>query len=269
MTEQELILTSIRGCRRVDLYARPVPLSPEQEARFRGILARRQAGEPLQYLLGECEFMGSPFYVDSRVLIPRPETEHLAEWAIEKILLLGTTRQLEILDVGTGSGAIAVSLAKLCPGCHVTALDFSEAALDVARRNAERNQVSDRVEFVCADIFSWTPSGKIFDAVVSNPPYIPSAKIAFLPPDVRKEPVSALDGGPDGLRFYRRIVGACAEWLALDGFLMMEMGDGQRPEIERLLHSTASFVGLEFRRDLAGTDRIFAARRLSPTGQIP
>src|SRR3989338_1874890 len=175
MTENEIILTSILNCRCVDLYTRPPVLNPEQQTRLSEIQRRRANKEPLQYILGSCEFMCLKFLVDERVLIPRPETEFLVEAVIEKSKSL-VKRPLAILDIGTGSGNIAVSLAKFIPDCRVVTVDISAEALEVARDNAKLNGVSDRVEFFHGDLFANQQNNTndeiLFDIIISNPQYV-------------------------------------------------------------------------------------------------
>ena len=392
MTEEELILTTVKNCQRIDLYADPAPLSIQQRDQIDTIKLRRQKGEPLQYLLGSCEFMGLKFKVDSRVLIPRPETELLVEAAI-RIIKEGKDKRLQslranevseaisnkdcfapfprprmgsrdenprgaalamtqrILDLGTGSGNIAISLAKFIDECQVTTVDISQDALDLACENARLNGVEEKIQFVKSDLFdsvgkyktfltaknsfptqqrrydaptylkepleevgtvpassfnygkeswgdrreefSWelmplsrNAYGKSqqlvsgtsapnlyqeivegalenslsnlagFDMMISNPPYIPSGMMTTLPADVQKEPTLSLDGGKDGLDFYRRIVGESPVFLKPGGLLLLEIGDGQREAIEQIVFPTQNFIIRECVKDYRGMDRI-------------
>jgi len=262
MTEEEMILTAVKNCQRIDLYADPAPLSIQQRDQINTIKLRRQKGEPLQYLLGSCTFMGLKFKVDSRVLIPRPETELLVEAAI-KILKKSDDRKLmtqRILDLGTGSGNIAIGLAKFIEECQVTAVDISQDALDLAGQNARLNGVEEKIQFVRSDLFvsfkNSLPNPAGFDMIISNPPYIPSGMITTLPADVQKEPTLALDGGMDGLDFYRRLVIESSIYLKPGGFLLFEMGDGQREAIEQIVLRTQNFIIHECVQDYRGTDRI-------------
>jgi len=259
MTEQELILTHIRNCRRVDLYSDPRPLTKEEQVRFDELRAKRSQGQPLQYLLGECEFMGLKFIVNPSVLIPRPETELLVELAVEKFK--NRTGHLRVIDIGTGSGNIAVSLAKLIPGAVVTAMDCSTEALFVARNNAQANGVENQITFVEADIFSVFILQSKYDLIISNPPYIPSAEMGRLPLDVQQEPHLALDGGEDGLKFYRHIFAYASRHLNADGSLLTEIGDGQRPGLENILKHYPEF-SFEFHHDYRKTDRILAVQKI-------
>jgi len=265
MTEEELILTAVRKCRRVDLYADSQLLSPRQKNQIDDIKFNRQNGTPLQYLLGSCEFMGLEFKVDARVLIPRPETEILVEAAIN-ILKKGEGRKWmtpRILDLGTGSGNIAVSLAKFINESQVTAVDISNPALDLARENARLHGVHEKIKFIQSDLFvslkNSLPNPVGFDMIISNPPYIPSAVVGRLPIDVQKEPVLALDGGVDGLDFYRRIIGESSAFLKHVGFLLLEMGDGQAEAVEQITLKTEKFCGQQCLKDYMGTKRIMIA----------
>ena len=173
-----------------------------------------------------------------------------------------------ILDLGTGSGCVAVSIAKNLKQSSVTALDISALSLDVAKSNAKRHDVAHRIQFLNADIFKWLgPTHSeygLFDLIISNPPYIPSDKLKSLPLDVQKEPVQALDGGPDGLSIIRHILTKSADHLTLDGALVMEIGDGQRPFIEKIFSAQTKFSDLKFIKDYVGTDRILLAFKKLP-----
>jgi len=269
MTEEELILITVKNCRRIDLYADPAPLSTQQRDQINTIKLRRQKGEPLQYLLGSCEFMGLKFKVDSRVLIPRPETELLVEAAINlltptrcrrHLVGVGNGQPIRILDLGTGSGSIAVSLAKFINEYQVIAVDISQDAIDLAHENAKLNGVADKIQFLKSDLFSLLknslPNHKGFDMIISNPPYIPSGMMMLLPADVQKEPTLAIDGGKDGLDFYRRIVNESLVFLKPGGLLLFEIGDGQREAIEQIVLPAQNFIIRECVKDYRGTDRI-------------
>lgn len=219
----------------------------EPDAKAYDMLVRRRAmGAPLQYVLGEAEFMGRLFVVDERVLIPRPDTETLCEAAILR-LKPGS----RVLDIGTGSGALAVSVALATPLARVTAADISPGALLVAGQNAER--LGAKVSFVHSDLFS-ALGGCLYDVILSNPPYIPAGDLPGLQREVRHEPALALDGGTDGLDFYRRIVAALPGHLAGGGSLLLEVGDGQADDVAAML--AARFEKIEVLRDLAGLERV-------------
>ncbi|MCI6857771.1 MAG: peptide chain release factor N(5)-glutamine methyltransferase [Eubacterium sp.] len=229
-------------------------LEKEVEARDRELLfsvvEKRRKHIPLQYLMKECEFMGLSFFVDERVLIPRQDTECLVELAMEEI----KKRQgvCRVLDLCTGSGCIGLSLAKLCPGISVTLSDVSEGALAVAAKNSEKLQV--RPCLVRSDLFDNIPG--TFHYIVSNPPYIPSRIVEGLMPEVREyEPRLALDGGEDGLNFYRKIIRRAGEHLEDGGRLFFEIGAKQGEDLRRLMEEHG-YINVQVKRDLAGLDRI-------------
>ena len=232
-------------------------VADEACGRFVELLERRYRGEPIQHLTGECEFYGLPFKVTRDVLVPRPDTEHLVEKVVELAQRFEPPR---IVDVGTGSGAIAVSLAHTLPDAYVTATDLSELALAVAGENAARNQVGGRVRFVHGDLLA-PVAGEQFDIVASNPPYVPNTERALIAVEVREyEPALALFGGEDGLDVYRRLIPAAFAVLAPDGFLALEIGFSQAQAVQDLLEA-AGFVEPELTADLQGIPRVFSARR--------
>ena len=226
-------------------------------AEFRAGVERRCSGEPIQYITGESEFYGLSFRVNRDVLIPRPETEHLLEKAIE--LARGFERQ-RIVDVGTGSGAIAVALASNLPDARIHATESSAPALRVARANSARNGVADRVAFHEGDLLA-PVAGEQFDIVVSNPPYVPESDRDSLSVEVRDyEPALALFAGADGLAIYRRLIPVAFAALFHGRYLALEIGFGQQPAVEKLL-AGAGFTEIEFTRDLQGIPRVAVARR--------
>lgn len=247
--------------------------------RYAGLLDRRVEGEPIQYITGECEFYGLPFRVTPDVLIPRPETEHLVEKAIDIATMRGAptippglrngweskslSEPPRILDIGTGSGAIAIALADKLPDAQITAIDISEPALAVARSNADRLGFADRIRFLEGDLLA-PVAGETFDFVVSNPPYVPNTDRALISVEVREyEPALALFAGPDsvdGLDIYRRLIPAAFDALVRGGFLLFEIGFTQAPAIEHLLKA-AGFESVEFTADLQGIPRVATARR--------
>ena len=260
MNAQELILTNVLKCRRMDLYLNRPELSPEQDVKFKELTRRFEAGEPVQYLIGECEFYGLDFAVDERVLIPRPETEVLVEEVIKTFAQdLGP---IHIVDLGTGSGNIAVALAKHIPSAHVTAVDYSREILSLALENARRNDVDSKIEFVYSDIFAGFNKmfrGKSFDALVSNPPYIPTEQLNSLPLIVQKEPAKALDGGVDGLDFYRCIENKSYAFLKRGGKIFLEIGDDQTDAIAEIFRTQNGWREVKFLPDYSGRTRIFKA----------
>ncbi|MBR5301924.1 MAG: peptide chain release factor N(5)-glutamine methyltransferase [Clostridia bacterium] len=195
---------------------------------YEAIIARREKREPMQYILGSTGFMGLDFHVEPGVLIPRPDTEILCEEALRRL-----APGARVLDIGTGSGALAVSIARHAKNCSVTAVDVSDAALAIARDNAEKNGV--QVRFVKSDCFA-ALEGERFDMIVSNPPYIDRADMAQLMPEVCQEPELALFGGEDGLDFYRRISREAGAYLKEGGCLLFEIGWQQKNAVSQLLH---------------------------------
>ena len=224
---------------------------------FEVLLERRLEGDPIQYIIGACEFYGLPFRVTSDVLIPRPETEHLVECVLE---LAAQFAEPRIVDVGTGSGAIALALAHKLPNAHIAATDVSEAALDLARENAVRNGVGVRIRFLQGDLLTPVAADQ-FDIVVSNPPYVPTADRDSLAVEVRDfEPGLALFAGEDGLDIYRRLIPAAFAVLISGGLVALEIGCGQSDAVGSLL-SGVGFGEVEFRPDLQGIPRVALARR--------
>jgi release factor glutamine methyltransferase len=212
---------------------------------------------PVAYITGVREFMSLDFFVRPGVLIPRPETELLAETVIDFVKESGAP-SVSILDLGTGSGCIAVSLAYYIGNCRVTAVDISEEALEVAQLNAEKNMVAGKIEFLRGDFFEPLRGSK-FDIIASNPPYIPSGDIAGLGADVRDfEPVAALDGGADGLDFHRKIIREAKNYLTKNGFLVLEAGRGQADAIARLMNDY--YHGIKVYGDIQGIPRVVAGR---------
>lgn len=205
-------------------------LADGQMDAYEVLIARREKREPMQYILGETSFMGLVFHVEPGVLCPRPDTEILCEEALRRI-----GPGMRVLDIGTGSGALAVSIAKLAEGAQVTAVDVSDTALAIARDNAQRNGAN--VRFVRSDCFA-ALEGEMFDMIVSNPPYISSEEMAQLMPEVMQEPELALFGGEDGLDFYRRISREAGEYLKDGGVLLFEIGWKQKDDVSALLRES-------------------------------
>ena len=257
--EAELLLEKAAGLNRTALFLRGEEvLSEEALTVYEGYLSEREQGRPTQYILGEWEFMGLPFHVGEGVLIPRGDTEVLVETILEK-------QQSEpiksILDIGTGSGCIPVSLGHYGKFEKIMAVDISPKALGYAIKNAAENRVS--IDFYESDLFTNIPSewkGRL-DAIVSNPPYIPKKDIAELMTEVKDfEPMNALDGGEDGLDFYRAIVEQGREWLKDGGWLFFEIGYDQGEDLRNLLKEFG-YTEVEIRQDLAGLDRVAMGRK--------
>jgi release factor glutamine methyltransferase len=252
--DAELLLAHVLKKDRVALYTHfDQPLEPDELAEYRELIKRRLAGEPVAYLVGMKEFRSLELLVDARVLVPRPDTEAAVELALSRVAGNEAPR---VVDVGTGSGAIALALKKALPAASVTAIDRSPDAAEVARENARRLQLD--VEVLVGDLFA--PVEGSFDLIVSNPPYIPTGELATLPPEVKREPRLALDGGADGLDVIRRLIGDARARLNAGGSLVMEVGDGQAPEVAALLQG-AGYVDVETAKDLAGIERAVAGRR--------
>lgn len=250
--DAEVLLSYLLGQQRIFLYVHfDQPLTAEELARYREMVKRRAAGEPVAYICGEKEFMGLAFQVTPAVLVPQPDTETLVGAAIER---LKGKDALRIADVCTGSGAIALALAHYLPVASIMATEISTEALSIAKGNAESLGLSECVEFREGDLLM-PLAGETFDAIVSNPPYIPSAEIAGLPREVRAEPKIALDGGADGLDFYRRLVRESAALLKDGGFLAVECGDTQAGAIEEMAKD-GGFGRTEIVRDLADKERV-------------
>ena len=258
VTEQ--LMSHVLKCPRLQLYVRfESELDEAQLAALRAGVRRLAAREPLQYVVGETDFMGRRFKVDRRALIPRPETEILVETLLQDGSVW-TAPAPAVADVGTGSGCVAISLALAHPEARLTGLDASEEALDLARANAELNGVAGRMTFRLADLVAGVEPG-ILDAVVANLPYIPSADCDGLPPHIRNhEPRTALDGGADGLRVIFRLVGAAWSVLKEGGGLFLETGCDQACAVSDLM-TAHGYRGVETRQDLAGRDRIVMGRR--------
>ncbi len=253
----EILLAHCLGGTRAALYAWPERILTEAEAEaFASLVSRRRQGEPVAYILGEKEFWSLPFAVDRRVLIPRPETEVLVEEALA-LLPAGAAPHLRVLDIGTGSGILAVVLAKERPDMQVVATDVSGEALAVARANARRHGVEGQIRFVRADLF---PGGDdLFDLVVSNPPYVAETDVPLLPFGVRGfEPSLALLAGPDGTLFHGRVAREGRFRLRPGGWLAMEIGAGQGARVRDILASNGYEVQA-IRKDYAGFDRVITA----------
>lgn len=257
--EAELLLGFVLGIDRGGVIARrPDPIAPEPAARFETLLRRRERREPFQYLAGEQEFHGLVFRVDRRVLIPRPETEHL----VDAVLAAGLPAAGCVLDVGTGSGCIAVALALARPDLRIVALDRSEDALAVAKENVDRHGVGARVECRLGDLASlpaaWSGA---FDAVVSNPPYVSEAEWLGLAPEVRDwEPKDALVPGPTGNEAYDALAAAAQRLLRPGGFLAIELGFTTEAAA-RAAALRSGFGGVSVSPDLRGIPRVLRARR--------
>jgi release factor glutamine methyltransferase len=256
--DAEVLLAHVLRTDRIRLYVEyHKPLQPEELAAYRELVKQRAQRIPVAYLTEEKEFMGLSFYVGPAVLIPRPDTEILVEAVLDRAKGLEKAR---IVDVGTGSGAIGVSVLYNLPTAWGRAIDISADALTIARKNAERFGVAARMEFLHGDLLE-PVAGECFDIVVSNPPYIPTKDVTVLATEVQREPLQALDGGKDGLNFYRKIIEQSTGVLKGGGWLLFEVGINQAQDVAALIRVTSLFESIEIIKDLAGIDRVVAGRR--------
>lgn len=258
--DAEVLLAHVRGCQRILLYtAFDSPVSDAERARFRELVKRRGDGEPVAYLVGNREFFSLPFAVSPAVLVPRPETEGLVVRVIDLCKPLTASR---IIDVGTGSGAIAVTLAKHLPRARLAATDISPAALAVARENAARHGVAERIEFLECDLLSAPQAAGPWDVIVSNPPYVRDDEFDALPRDVRlHEPKGALVAGPTGVEVVARLAADAVGSLAAGGWLVVEIGPVVAAAAERALAAVPGLVPGPTLADMAGLPRIVQARK--------
>jgi release factor glutamine methyltransferase len=240
----EHLLAHTLGLKRMELYLQfDRPLGENERAPLRDLVKRRGAREPLQHLLGTVDFHGRTFASDRRALVPRPETEQLVEITLE---IAQSKSSSAILDIGTGSGVIALTLALELPSAMIEATDLSPDALALAAENAARLGATERVRFQQADLLP--PGATKFDLIIANLPYIPAAEIETLSPEVRHDPLSALDGGPDGLDLIRRLIESAPDRLNHGGALLLEIGAGQSAAVEELLASR-KFRDISLRSD--------------------
>ncbi len=252
----ELLLGHALGLTRLELILEAHrPLVPTELTRYKELLKRKWTGEPTAYLLGVREFFGYQFAVDPRVLIPRPDTETLVEVALTRLSEVEDTPR-RILDLCTGSGCVALSLGRKRADFRLLGVDLSRDALDVAERNRAALELSDTVTFAQGDLFGALTAGERFDAIVSNPPYVPSSEILTLEPSVQNfEPHLALDGGEDGLFLVQRIIAEAPQWLTPGGLLALEIGAGQASAVAQVM-SAHGFVDLVRSRDYGGHERV-------------
>ncbi len=257
--DAEVLLMHLLKTDRLQLITQPDKTLTEAEiVGYSRWVERRCQGEPVAYIVGEKEFWSLRFEVNREVLIPRPETECLIEEVLERTA--PKTDELRIIDIGTGSGAIAVVLAREIPDARVVATDISSGALEVARRNAVRHGVGDRMEFIQGDLCAAATG--VFDIIVSNPPYIPDDAYPLLPEGIRAfEPSQALIAGPDGTAFHRRIIREGANRLKAGGWVLLEIGEEQRQLVESCFRESGSYDNIGFRKDYGGIDRVAFARR--------
>jgi release factor glutamine methyltransferase len=258
--DAEMLLRHVLSLNAAQVRAYPERvLTAEEHRTLQAALARRCAHEPIQYITGTQEFWGMPFLVSPSVLIPRPETESLVEAVLEEVRASDNLHAPRILDIGTGSGAIAIALAHELPAAQITAVDLSSDALAVAQQNAAR-LAPVRIRFLASDLLAGLPADEpLFDVIVSNPPYVPDLDRDTLHPQVRDfEPASALFAGPLGMEIYRRLIPQAHACLRPGGLLAMEFGFGQQSALTELL---AGWANLRFLPDLNGIPRVVLARR--------
>lgn len=263
-SEAEYLLMHVIGCKRHTLFIESTRmLTIDQEALFKEFIRRRAAREPSQYITGEAEFYGFTFKVTKETLIPRPETELLVDEALKCTPSLKGKEPLTIIDLCTGSGCLAVTMALKLPGSTVYATDISKEALKVAAQNASSNGVADKITFLEGDLFAaldGMPAGRA-DIILSNPPYISEAELERLETEViGYEPKAALYGGIDGLAFYRRIITEAPERLSKGGFLLLEMGFGQSQSIRGLMEKEQRYSDITVLKDYSGIDRVIRGR---------
>ncbi len=255
-TDAEILALHAAALERIAAYTENPEISKEALAKIRRLLRRRAKGEPVQYIVGHIEFLGMKIHVGKGVLIPRPETELLAEEAVKTIG--GVTQPLRILDLCTGSGCVALVLAKEFPDADVYGIDVSKTALRYAKKNAMESGIQN-VSFLEGSLFSPLNRGLFFDLIVSNPPYVRRSDIGGLQREIKEwEPLEALDGGEDGLDFYRRIFSEAGGYLKKEGNIIVEIGFGQAAEIIEITRK-AGFSNIGIRKDYAGIERILKA----------
>lgn len=257
--DAELLLAAALGMTRIDLYLRhDQPLDSDELDRYRDLVKRRKNREPVAYILGEKAFWTLDLAVGPGALIPRPETECLVEAVLAFLKDRDAQASGRFLDLGTGSGAIALALAQSCPAARGAAVDASLGALALADANRRRHHLEDRVALLAGNwLDSFSPVKARFDVIVSNPPYIPSAQIDLLQPEIaRYEPRAALDGGADGLDCIRHLVARAAAFLAPGGGLFIEIGHDQYPAVRQLAKACGGYAQVACRQDYAGQDRV-------------
>ena len=269
--DAELLLAHILKSQRIDLYTHHAEAVSENHLKkYKEAIARRIQREPLQYIIGECSFWGLTIQTRPGVLIPRPETELMVEEALGMLKISPDSLPCppSILDIATGSGCLAIALAKEFPESKILATDISTEALELARENVALHQLEKRVECLPADIAPWRTlklQEKTFDLIVSNPPYIPSAKIEGLQVEVSKfEPRQALDGGEDGLLFYRKIFAEAPSFLKPGGKMILEIEDDRASDVLRLLDQGSSLTWLKTRKDYSGFERVVVLENRGP-----
>lgn len=261
--DAEVLLRHALSAEQWQLYANmDSPLDARQIQNFQQLIARRAGREPVAYITGHKEFWSLDFVVTRDVLIPRPETELVVEIALRHLRRNGNQEGWKALDLGTGSGVLAVCLAKECAGMQITAVDVSSPTLAVAQLNSERHRVIDRIQFLRGNLFAPVSSDE-FHLIVANPPYVRRRELAMLAPEIREwEPMTALDGGLDGLDFYRQIIGQADHYLARGGHLILEIGADMATSVAALFSAASCYAPISVYRDHAGRERVISATKL-------
>jgi release factor glutamine methyltransferase len=257
--ESEVLLAHLLGIDRMGLYLNyDRPLKEEERTAYREMIQRRTAGEPSAYIVGYKEFWSMRFTVSPECVIPRPETEHLVEEAVR--IGKELPPPLRALEIGCGCGAVAIALAKELEQAQIVATEISPNTLSLAQQNADVHGVGERIHFVVGDLFA--PGEEPFSLICSNPPYVPTAEILQLAPEVKDyEPLTALDGGKDGLSFFRRIGEGASAFLVQGGWLLLEMGKGQASQVAAILQEQG-FANIDLIADYAGVRRVIKAQWL-------
>ena len=263
--DAEVILSHLLGCKRIDIYVNPdKSVEKTTVASYKRAIQKRAQRVPLQYITNHAEFMSLDFYVDERVLIPRPETELLVEAVIKRSQILSKVNEIVLVDIGVGSGNIAIALAKKIDKARIFAVDISPDALAVARINAQRHNVLNKITFLCGDLFKPLEGLGIeskVNFIVSNPPYVSSNEFNHLQKEVRDyEPYAALVSGEDGLQMFKRIIAYANTWLKPGGFIIFEVGEKQAQQVARLVEDTGCFKKPEFMKDYQHIYRIVIAQ---------
>lgn len=256
--DAEVLLAHVLECPRIDLYAGYTSeVGPSDRAKYRTIVRERASGRPVAYLTGQREFYSLDFEVNEHVLIPRPDTEFVVSAVLERVVVGEPAR---LVDVGVGSGAVTIAVALHRPLVKIVAVDRSEAALIVARRNAEVHGVTDRITFLASDLFGGLSPKERFDVIVSNPPYVRTAEMADLSAEVRCEPALALDGGADGLSVLRPLLEQSPQWLRPGGWIVAEFGIDHAEALRAIANSVDNYDHIDIINDGARRPRVFCAR---------
>lgn len=264
--DAELLLAEACSCERIELYTTfDTPASDKTRATFRELVQRRADGMPVAYLLGRRDFYSLTFHVSEAVLIPRPETEQLVVSLLDLVKARTTQGHVDsfrFADVGTGSGILAICATHHVPHAHVTAIDISPQALDVARRNATTHHMADRIDFIESDLFTGVPAGEPFDVILSNPPYVAENEVDMMSPETRDhEPKQALFAGPTGTEVIERLIPQSLERLVAGGSLLIEISPMIEDRVVALFQDDAAWELLPVIKDLAGHARVVHARK--------